>query len=420
MPPFSARKEWFSLTVAAFAAFCVYTCMFAFRKPFTAANYTGETWGGTDYKTWLVIAQTIGYTLSKFYGIRFIAALAPGGRFRIILFFLGMAWLSLLGFALTSAPWNIFFLLLNGFPLGMIYGLVFGYLEGRRTTELLGAVLASSFIFASGFTQSVGKWVMLEGGIDQWWMPFLTGGIFVLPAIFFTWLLNRTPQPTQADKDQRTERKPMNKAERSFFLKTFFPGLVLLVTTYVLLTVIRDYRSNFASNMWTELGYGSDTSIFTRTEIPATLVTLVFMGMLIFIKKNIRALLINHWIVMAGFLLSIIATLLFQYAYISPVTWMMLLGIGLYMGYVPFNCMLFDRLIASFRHVSNAGFLIYLADSFGYLGSDMVLVAKNFLDLDISWTQFFIRMIFIFSAAGFVMTGIAGIYFKRKYAGERS
>ncbi len=64
--------EWFSLIVAGLAAFCVYTCMYAFRKPFTAAAYTGESFLLIDYKIWLVVAQTVGYTLSKFYGIRFI------------------------------------------------------------------------------------------------------------------------------------------------------------------------------------------------------------------------------------------------------------------------------------------------------------------------------------------------------------
>ena len=46
-----------------------------------------------------------------------------------------------------------------------------------------------------------------------------------------------------------------------------------------------------------------------------------------------------------------------------------MLGLGTYLGYLPFNCLLFDRLIAAFGSVANAGFFIYVADSFGYLGS---------------------------------------------------
>lgn len=394
--------------------------MFAFRKPFTAATFSSYSFLSIDYKVWLVVAQTIGYTLSKFYGIRFIGELNSQRRFLMIVSFIAVAWIALFFFAITPQPYNIIFLLVNGFPLGVIYGLVFSYLEGRRSTELLGAVLAASFVFAAGFTQSAGKWLMVEYAISQWWMPFATGALFFLPTILFTWLLDKTPPPTAADVAQRTERKPMNKQERKAFLKTFLPGLVLLIIGYVILTIVRDYRSNFAANIWIEMGMGNDTSIFTKTEIPASLVTLLLMGLLIFIRGNFQALLINHIIIVAGLLLCLGSTLLFTNGLLSPVAWMTWLGIGLYMGYVPFNCMLFDRLIAAFRYVSNAGFLIYVADSFGYLGSDVVLVMKNFWNVELSWTQFFIQLVLAFCSIGAVVTVLAAVYFKRKYSAYNS
>ncbi len=413
------KKEWLALLLAAVSAFCVYTCMYAFRKPFTAATYSDHSFLNIDYKVWLVVAQTVGYTLSKFYGIRFIGELKTEKRFSIILSFIGTAWIALLFFALTPPPFNIIFLLINGFPLGVIYGIVFSYLEGRRSTELLGAVLAASFIFASGFTQSAGKWLMVDYGLSQWWMPFATGTLFILPTVFFTWLLNKTPPPTAEDVALRTERKPMNREERKAFLQTFLPGLVLLIIGYIILTIVRDYRSNFAANIWIELGKGNDTSIFTKTEIPASVVTLFLMGMLVFVKKNIHALLLNHLIIIVGLLLCIASTLFYTNGLLSPFWWMTWLGVGLYMGYVPFNCMLFDRLIATFRYVSNAGFIIYVADSFGYLGSDVVLVMKNFMKVNLSWTEFFIRIILAFSSLGIVVTAVAALYFKRKYSVQK-
>ena len=51
----------------------------------------------------------------------------------------------------------------------------------------------------------------------------------------------------------------------------------------------------------------------------------------------------------------------------SSATWMISVGIGLYFGYVPVNCVLFDRLIAAVGKVATAGFLIYVADASGYL-----------------------------------------------------
>jgi MFS family permease len=410
------KKEGASLTLAAISAFCVYTCMFAFRKPFTAATFHELTFLSIDYKVWLVIAQTIGYTLSKFYGISFIGELKLEKRPFYLLAFIGAAWIALFFFAITPSPFNIFFLVLNGFALGIIYGIVFSYLEGRRSTELLGAVLATSFIFASGFTQSIGKYVLLNWNISQWWMPFVTGTLFLFPTMFFTWLLNRTPKPTEADERQRTRRLPMTKEERKYFIRTFFPGLFLLIVTYVLLTIIREYRSNFASNIWTELGEGKNTAVFTQSELPASLVTLFLLGLMVFIKSNRKALLINHLVIAIGFLISIGSTLLYQAGSLPSFWWMTLVGTGMYMGYVPFNAMLFERLIASFKYVSNAGFLIYLADSFGYLGSDAVLLVKSFLHLKISWSSFFETMVLLLSAAGLVLIGASAVYFRRKFS----
>jgi MFS family permease len=413
----SKRPEWQATLMAAVAAFCVYTCMYAYRKPFTAAGFDDYYFLGVNYKIWLVIAQTIGYTVSKFFGIGFIGGMKNENRATAIIKLITIAWIALFFFAITPPPYNIIFILINGFPLGVIYGLVFSYLEGRRTTELLGAALATSFIFASGFTQSVGKFVMLRWNVNEWWMPWITGLLFFVPLLFFTWLLEKTPDPDSKDKNERTERLPMTKAERKKFLKTFMPGLALLITAYIMLTIIRDYRSNFASNIWNELGYGNNAAVFTKSELPASLIVLLLMGLLVFIKKNIYALLINHLVIIIGFLIAIISTLLFTNGSLPPFWWMTLTSVGLYMGYVPFNCMLFERLIASFKYVSNAGFIIYVADSFGYLGSDVILLVKNFSTFSISWTDFFIKMVLAVSIGGIILVVLSAIYFNKKYKG---
>src|SRR5579872_6991148 len=80
--------------MAAVSAFGAYTSMYAFRKAFAAGSFTGLQYFHLDYKVWLVIAQIIGYTLSKFYGIKFIAELKPGQRARYILMLIGIAWLA--------------------------------------------------------------------------------------------------------------------------------------------------------------------------------------------------------------------------------------------------------------------------------------------------------------------------------------
>jgi hypothetical protein len=411
------------LTLSLFAglvAFGTYSSMYAFRKPFTAGIFEGVTFLNIDYKIWLVMTQTIGYAFSKFYGIRFIAELKGNNRAQSILLLIGIAWISLLGFALVPRPYNIIFLFLNGFPLGMIWGIVFSYLEGRRTTEFMGALLSISFIFSSGFVKSVGKMTVVNWGVSEYWMPFVTGSIFVIPILVFVLLLEQIPPPTAADEQLRTKRAPMDKVQRRKMVNTFLPGLVLLIASYVLLTILRDMRDNFAADIWKDLGFGNNAGIFTQTEIPVSIVIILVMGLLIFVKNNFHAFLLNHLIVIAGFLTALLSTWMFQHHKIGPVSWMTLSGLGLYMGYIPFNCIFFERLIAVFRYVSNVGFIIYVADSFGYLGSVTVMLVKNFGGISVSWSQFFIDAVIGVSCIGIVMMGLSILYFRRKLHGSRN
>ena len=411
---------WLLSLYAACCSFGVYFCMYAFRKPFTVAGYEGIYFAGASYKVWLVIAQVMGYMLSKFYGIRFISGMQPEKRASIIVKLILFSWLALLLFAIVPPPYSIVFLLLNGFPLGMIWGLVFSYVEGRKTTEFMGAVLAISFILGSVVVRSVGKLVIQEGHYSEWWMPFITGGLFVLPMLLFTCLLNHLPPPTTEDIQLRSVRKPMTTAERRDFIMQYLPGIILIVATYVLLTILRDFRDNFANELWKEQGYGNQAGIFTETEIPVSLAVLFCMSLLILVKNNIRAFMINHYMVIAGYALALISTILFMYHEAGPFWWMVMVGTGLYLSYVPFNALYFERMIASYRIKGNVGFIMYIADSFGYLGSILVLLCKEFTGLKVSWTGFFINAILAVSIAGIVGTLLAAVYFKRKYEHGRA
>jgi hypothetical protein len=389
--------------------------MYAFRKPFTAAGFEGLKFLKIDYKVWLVIAQVLGYMLSKFYGIRFISGMQPEKRAMIIVRLILSSWLALLLFAIIPAPYNIFFMFLNGLPLGMVWGLVFGFLEGRRTTEFMGAVLSITFIFSSGFVKSVGKLVVLDWHAAETWMPFVTGALFVLPMLLFTWLLNHLPPPSAEDIRLRSVRKPMTPEERKSFLVTFLPGIIVIVTTYILLTALRDFRDNFANEIWVELGYGQQAAIFTRTEIPVSIVVLLCMSLLILVKNNIKAFMINHFIIIAGYVLAFVSTLLFVYHVLPPFAWMTIVGTGLYLSYVPFNCLYFERMIASYKIACNVGFIMYIADAFGYLGSVIVLLVRQFSGAKLSWTTFFIDTVFGISLFGIAGTLVAAIYFRRKF-----
>ncbi|MBR9854757.1 MAG: glucose-6-phosphate exchanger SLC37A4 [Algicola sp.] len=375
---------------ASLAAFGTYFCMYAFRKPFSVATFNDMAFWGVDYKILLVIAQVLGYALSKFVGIKVISELKPNRRLLYLISLIGIAEISLLLFAWTPAPYNILFMFLNGLPLGMIWGIVFSYIEGRRFTDILGVVLSASFIVSSGVVKSVGLFAMNSWGISEFWMPSVTGALFFIPLLICSFLLQRIPPPTPEDIASRTERIPMTAADRRDLVKKFFFPLVLIVLFYTFLTAFRDFRDNFARELWDSIGYQGDVSVFSTSEIIIAIIVLLIIGSIFYIKNNFKALLTYHALLILGTLVLAVGTLLFQIGVLDPFIWMVCTGFGLYICYVPFNCLFFDRFIASFRVKGNSGFLIYIADAFGYVGSVLVLLYKNFGQANLSWLNFFI------------------------------
>ncbi|MFN4312984.1 MAG: DUF5690 family protein [Chitinophagaceae bacterium] len=400
---------------AALVSFLAYSSVYAFRKPFTAARFEGQIFAGVSYQTWLIISQVIGYMLSKFAGIRFIAELKRSGRFKTSVLLVGISWLALLGLALVPAPYGVLFMLINGFMLGFMWGIIFSYVEGRRATDFIGTVMAISFIFAGGFTRSVATWLMVKWSVSEHWMPFITGALFMLPLLLFLYLLERLPAPDKQDVQERVARMPMDKAQRRQFVRRFGKGLLLVSGTYLFLTIMRDIRDNYMVNIWTELGYGSDYGLFARTEIQTSLVLLAMMGLLSLIRKNRSAFRLIHLVILAGFALAGITSILFIQGWLSGRLWMQLVGMGLYMSYIPFNCIFFERMIAVFRLKGNVGFLIYIADAFGYLGSVAIMLTREFLPINPGWASFYAHSVII--AALISIAGIlsSAFYFEHKY-----
>jgi MFS family permease len=400
---------------AAVSVFLAYTMIFGFRKSFTAATFDGITVAGYSYKTLLVISQVLGYMLAKFYGVKYIAELKRTGRGSVIILLTSIAWFSWLGFALVPVPYNIVFLFINGFPLGMLWGVVFSYIEGRRGTDFIGATLAVSFIFASGFVKSAAGWLMLSFGVTEFWVPFCTGFLFAGPLLLFIYLMEKIPPPDATDIADRMERTPMSKAQRNTFVRSFLPGLAACTLIYTFATIFRDIRDNFGAEMWKDMGFFNQPAIFSKTETPITLIILVLIGSMVMIRNSYKALIIAHVFIGIGFLLAGLSTLVYIGGNLPPVWWMTLVGLGLYMVYIPFNAVFFERLIATFRYAGNVGFLIYLADSFGYVGSVSVLFAKEVFKVKLNWVVFFSNSVMGLSAIGLFLTLFSAIYFAHNF-----
>jgi hypothetical protein len=400
------------------AAFGTYFCMYAFRKPFTAGAYSDVLLWGIGYKTVLVTAQVLGYTVSKFLGIKVVAEVSPARRAVLLLGLIAVAELALLLFALTPAPFNFIWLFCNGLPLGMVFGLVLGVLEGRRHTEALAAGLCTSFIVADGVTKSAGAF-LVQQGVSEYWMPFAAGLVFVPPLLLFVWMLSRVPAPSVQDVTARSERTPMNGVERRQFFLRYALGLTLLVLAYLLVTILRSVRADFAPEIWSGMGVTGKPAIFTWSEGAVAIGVLVLNGSAVLIRDNRRAFSYALVLAIGGSVLLVTALLGLQAGVLSPFAFMVLHGLGLYLPYIAVHTTIFERLIAMTRDRGNIGYLMYLADAFGYLGYVVVLLARNALAPAENFLAFFITLSWLIAAGCVVLLIPCWYYFATHPATQR-
>jgi len=398
---------------AAVMAFSTYFCMYAFRKPFAAASWDGQTFGPLTLKGALIIGQLIGYASSKLIGVKFNSEL-PLARRRMVLFLL-ILWAegALLLFAVSPPPVQIVAMFLNGLPLGVVWGVVFSFLEGRTSSEILGAGLSCSYVVASGLVKAVGS-KLLGTGVSEDWMPAATGLIFLVPFFLFAWGLSLVPEPSPADRAARTARAPMDGEARRRFTRSHWPGLLALVVVYFFLTAYRDFRDNFAAEILRDMGYGGQPAIFAKTEIPIAVVLLVVLSLLFLVKDNRRGLLGTYAIMISGAVIVGASTLLFDAGVLGGQAWLTLVGLGLFLGYVPYGCVLFDRTIAALGTVATAVFLIYVSDAVAYGGSVGVVLYKMLGRAELPYLTFFRGFSYATAVVTLVCFTASCVYFLRR------
>ena len=373
------------------AAFGAYFSMYAFRKPITAAEFAGATFPGTglDLKTALLIGQIVGYAASKYVGIVVCTTMGRERRALTLMGFIAFAEAALVAFAVLPGAWKVGAMFLNGLPLGMVWGLVVRYLEGRRTSEVLLAGLSVSFIVSSGVVKDIGLWLMASGGVPEEWMPAATGAIFAAPFVVCVRILDQAPPPDDEDEIARVPRRRMDGDERRRFLGRFGPSMVPLLVLFFFLTAYRDFRDNYGVEIFREMGYLDTPALFTRTDLPAGFVVLLALALLGLIRSNRRGLLAVYGLMWVGLLIVAVGTALFAAGSLSGMGWMVVVGVGSYLAYVPVGAVLFDRLTAAGGTVGTAVFGIYLADAVGYTGSVLVQLYKDLAEGELTRLAFF-------------------------------
>src|SRR5262249_20775530 len=150
-------------------------------------------------------------------------------------------------------------------------------------------------------------------------------------------------------------------------------------------------------------GETAPPAIFAWSEVPVAGGGLVLSGAAGWIGDKRRAFFFGLTLAVAGAALVGFALLGLRTGGLSPFAFMVLQGGGVYLPYIVVHTTLFERLIAMTRDRGTIGYLMTLADAFGYLGYVGVLLARNALGPADNFLAFFLTLGWVIAAACLVL-----------------
>lgn len=410
--------DWLFVLWAGGTALLSYSLVYALRKPFTAAEFEGLQVYGMDYKIAVSIIQLLGYVSAKLLGIKYISELRPEGRLKFIIGSAALSEISLIAFGVLPIPYNIVALYFNGLSLGCMWGVIFSFLEGRRTTDILASIMGVSMALSSGVAKSLGLYALNQLHVSEFWMPALIGAA-AFPLLCFTgWMMTRFPRPTEADIASRSERVTLNGHQRWALFRRFMPLLILLFGANLLLTVQRDIKEDFIVCIIDVQTISSWA--FAQIDSIATFVLLAVFALLATTYNHLKVLCMLLILSTFG-----MGTLAFLGAtegneHIPTTIWLFLQSLCLDIAYLSFQTIFFERFIACFKIKGNVGFFIITIDFVGYLGTLGLLLFKEFCASHIDWTSFYNHMSLFIGVAcclSFIASLIYMIYARKRKQG---
>ena len=176
---------------------------------------------------------------------------------------------------------------------------------------------------------------------------------------------------------------------------------------------LRSIRADFQPELWAGLGVEIDAELYAISETFVALGVMVLFGLVMFIRGNRRAFFVALGMAMAGVFLIAVALIGNATDRINAFTFMVLIGLGIYLPYVAVHTTIFERLIAMTRDRGNIGYLLYLADAFGYLGYVAVVIGKNIWGGPDGFLEFFLAASGIIVGVSVLMLASCWIYFAR-------
>lgn len=393
-----------STLIVAIPSVCIvlsYLGTYVAKYPLFVVDYGSDEFFGIGLKDWFSYAFTIGFFLGKFPSYTLVPSITRDQRLLVLFLLFAVTSLFNTGFLPLqgpySAPIQILAVLIGSINCSAIFGVEFGYIEGRSRGDIFIAALNCVVLFGSSLCRAAGA-SLIQAGVSGRWMPLLAVSVYTPITILSLICLDATPDPNEADMASRGERTSMTAVEKKTFLRLHGIGLFPLLFGYAFCGGFRFLRDFYALEIYRDvLKREPEPLDYILADWVGGALSVLSLLAMSCIADNTCALMVLHGMFVGGGLLMGVGTFLFQRGWISPELWIIAVGVGVSISVTPFTGSFFDRVVACTRTKGTAVFLVFFADGIAYIGVLILLLYKTTRSSDTSYSDLFLTGSYAFT-----------------------
>jgi hypothetical protein len=363
-------------------------------------------------KNVIAISQNIGYIFGNIIGYFIVPKLNKDTRLKNFISTYFFAALPMLLFGTRIPVIQIIAMFLSGIFTIWIWGHIIYYIEGRHATGIIILIVYAGIIVGSGVAKSVGT-IFLNNGISEDWMPAICSLIGIIGCTLFGYLLSKSPSPTEDEIIKNSLREPATSEEQINFIKTHKIGLISVCLVYGCLSSYRKFRDYYSLELWSELlGDNFDPSVYSTAELLIGISVIIVYFSVVFIHNDKKAFGYLLFVMLIGGFFIQISTIIYSVNYYSPYVWMILIGIGLYLTYIPPGAMLYDKLMAATGTNFTILSIIYISEATSQIIILLSILIKSLVFDNIGYVPYFIMLSYIIASIVIIGMIVAMISFK--------
>ena len=318
-------------------ALLYYSCVFLVKSSMFACTWTHRpSFAGLSFKTCLALAQTFGYAVGKVPSMAFSPKLPRAHLRSALMAVLGAAASCVTLSCITTAAVSLLLVGLACVCLAPTWSLLQRFLEGRRDTEGIVAVVSFSYIGAAGLCKGAAVDLVALGFSEE--RAVATCAVAgALVGVAAAHGVAAQPPPDAADIAKRGRRAQMTdyRAECGQLCHRFGVGIGVSVVAYTCLGALRAYRDYFQLELFAAVGLVGRSSLFALSEFIVSLVVLAATAAFGLVEDDRRAISVILRVAACGGLGLSLLTWAHQAGALGGLQWIIAMGACAFLACAP-------------------------------------------------------------------------------------